>query len=255
MGKHFVKYFLAIALALLPLVSRGQGRVYTRKAKLEDFASRTTKVVLTGMPVLDIILKEEISSRWRISPYEFCTAADYERYKGRDLYYFLRFAKDSDFMYLIISKGGLESSEDPRAVAFDVLKMPVAPSDNSGGQELIYMPAFIDIAQDFMVKAIESDRIAYGGLKSVASKRSTRGRLIYLNEEGAGRAFESSEKQALCGIIIQPAENGSRNYCYKMLIGSDDHMLYYYRRQRIISKADRSFNATDRIHFKGKVAK
>ena len=255
MGKHFAKYFLTLALSLIPLVSRGQGQVYTRKAKLEDFASRTTKVVLTGMPVLDIILKEEISSRWRISPYEFCTVQEYERFKNRNLYYFLRFAKDSDFMYLIISKGGLESGEDPRALAFDVLKLPVAPADNSGGLELIYMPAFIDIAQDFMVKAIESDRVAYGGLKTVASKRSTRGRLIYLSEEGAGKAFETSEKLALCGIVVLPAENGSGKHCYKMLIGSDDHMLYYYRRQRIFSKADRSFNATDKFHFKGKVVK
>ena len=255
MGKHFTKYLLALVLTLIPLVSRGQGRVYTRKAKLEDFSSRTTKVVLTGMPLLDIILKEEISSRWRISPYEFCTASEYERFKNKNLYYFLRFAKDSDFMYLIISKGGLESGEDSRTVAFDVLKMPVAPADNSSGLELIYMPAFIDIAQDFMMKAIESDRIAYGGLKTVASKRSTRGRLIYLGEEGAGKAFETGEKQALSGVIIQPAENGKKNYCYKMLIGSDDHLLYYYRRQRILSKADRNFNATDKIHFKGKVAK
>lgn len=255
MGKHLTKYFLALALALIPLVSAGQGQVYTRKAKLEDFASRTTKVVLTGMPVLDIILKEEVSSRWRISPYEFCTAADYERYKNRNLYYFLRFAKDSDFMYLIISKGGLESGDDPLKIAFDVLKMPVAPADNSSGQEIIYMPAFIDIAQDFMMKAIESDRVAYGGLKSIASKRSMRGRTIYLTEDSAGKAFETAEKLALSGIVIQPAENGSRYYCYKMLIGSDDHMLYYYRRQRILSKADRSFNATDKIHFKGKVAK
>lgn len=255
MGKHFAKYLLALALTLIPLLSRGQGQVYTRKAKLEDFASRTTKVVLTGMPVLDIILKEEISSRWRISPYEFCTAAEYERFKNRNLYYFLRFAKDSDFMYLIISKGGFESGEDSRTVAFDVLKMPVAPSDNSGGQEFIYMPAFIDIAQDFMMKAIESDRVAYGGLKTITSKRSTRGRLIYLSEEGAGKAFETAEKQAISGIVILPAENGARNYCYKILIGSDDHLLYYYRRQRILSKNDRGFTATDKIHFKGKVVK
>lgn len=255
MKKELRKYLLLLALVLIPCLMRGQGQVYTRKAKLEDFSARTTKIVLTGLPMFDIVLKEEVSSRWRISPYEFCTFKEYERYKNRNLYYFMRFAKDDDFMYLIISKGGLESSEDPLKVAFDVIKMPIAASDNPSGQELIYMPAFIDIVQDFMLGAIESDRVAYGGLKTVANKRSTRGKLIYLSEDKAAKAFEMAEEDALCGILLQPADTGRQTYCYKMLVGADDHMLYYWRKQRIFTQVDRSFNATDKINFKGKIYK
>ena len=82
---------MLLALILLPCLLQGQGQVYTRKARLEDFSTRTTKIVLSGLPMFDIVLKEEVSSRWRISPYEFCTFKEYERYKNRNLYYFMRF--------------------------------------------------------------------------------------------------------------------------------------------------------------------
>ena len=255
MKKELGKYLLLAAMLLMPCLLNGQGQVYTRKAKLEDFSTRTTKIVLTGLPMFDIILKEEVSSRWRISPYEFCSVSEYERFKNRSLYYFMRFAKDDDFMYLIVSKGGLENGEDPMKLAFDVIKMPIAAADNPSGQELIYMSAFIDIVQDFLVRAIESDRVAYGGLKSISRKRSTRGKLIYLGEERSTKAFEVAEEDALCGVLLQPADTGRQTYCYKMLIGADDHMLYYWRKQRIFSSNDRNWTATDKINFKGKIFK
>ena len=62
------KYLMIAILAVCQICAYGEGRVYTRKARLEDFPSRTTRVVLTGGQMFDIVLKEEISSRWMVSP-------------------------------------------------------------------------------------------------------------------------------------------------------------------------------------------
>ena len=53
------KYLLALLLVLCGSCAFAQGRIYTRKARLEDFPSRTTRVVLTGQEVFDAVLKEE----------------------------------------------------------------------------------------------------------------------------------------------------------------------------------------------------
>ena len=78
--------FLVLSAACLPAPAQ---QMYTRKARLEDFPTRTLKVVAGGNSFLELSLKEEISSRWRVSPFEFCTVGEYESLKEDNGYYFL----------------------------------------------------------------------------------------------------------------------------------------------------------------------
>ena len=69
------KYLIALAIMLLAggFQASGQGRIYTRKARLADFQTKTTKVVLSGDNLLDIALLEIGEG---LLTYEFDDAAD-----------------------------------------------------------------------------------------------------------------------------------------------------------------------------------
>ena len=147
------KYLLILLLFMSGVSAFAQGRIYTRKARLEDFPSRTTRVVLTGQEVFDAVLKEEISSRWMISPYEFCTVTDYTRDRYTGLYYFVRFTFDANFTYMTLTKSGDPEDENQLRQGFDVVMIPIAPAYMTGGDELVYLPAYIDIMQEYISRA------------------------------------------------------------------------------------------------------
>ena len=78
--RKFLKILTALLLLSISADALAQGRLYTRKAKLEDFPTRTTKVVTSSGSLLDLAFKEEVATRWRISPFEFCTPEELARY-------------------------------------------------------------------------------------------------------------------------------------------------------------------------------
>ena len=53
---------LAIAGLLLTTDALGQAQITTRREKLKDFTSKTTKVVLTGDEFLDEAVKESVAA-------------------------------------------------------------------------------------------------------------------------------------------------------------------------------------------------
>ena len=75
MNRALRKIILLFSLLLLSLASLGQKRIYTKSFRLQDFKSKTTKVVLGGSETLNASIRQEITSYWTISPYEFCTPA------------------------------------------------------------------------------------------------------------------------------------------------------------------------------------
>ena len=70
-----------------------QAQINTKKVKIGDFTQKTTKVVLNGNPFMDGALKEEVSARWRVSPFEFCTLEEFDKIKTSEDYYFLPMVK------------------------------------------------------------------------------------------------------------------------------------------------------------------
>lgn len=158
------KYLTVVLLVLLPLCASGQGRVYTRKAKLADFTSKITKVVVDEGSPLHEKLRSEVASRWRISIYEFCSPAEYERQKTGEDSYFLTTVTEDGTVMLLLHKGA----------GFDVVRMPVCGPDLAP-EQLEHLPAYLDIIQRYVLDAMESERVAYSGLKHYnRSKRSIR---------------------------------------------------------------------------------
>lgn len=219
------KYLMIAILAVCQIYAYGEGRVYTRKARLEDFPSRTTRVVLTGGQMFDIVLKEEISSRWMASPYEFCSVADYNKDRNTDLYYFIRFTYDNDFTYMTLTKGGDPDNENQLKQGFDVVRIPIAPAVMAGGDELVYLPAYIDIMQEYITRARESEKVAYRGLKGICSK--TIGP-VHTDRDEAIAAFLAGDAFANAKVVIT---SSSSNRKIEMVITTDTHELRSIRRK------------------------
>lgn len=106
MGK--IKYLLAALTILLFCEDlSAQFKVYTRKTRLADFPAKTTMIVLSGDEILDIALRSEIKSRWRISPYDFCDASQMETVKNNPSFYILYLSEDkSGIIFLNLENAG-----------------------------------------------------------------------------------------------------------------------------------------------------
>ena len=72
----------AVSAILAPVLMNAQAQINTKMAKIEDFTEKVTEVVLTGNMFFDQVFKDEVSNRWRISPFEFCTLDEFENMKS-----------------------------------------------------------------------------------------------------------------------------------------------------------------------------
>ena len=239
---------MTLALLLCSAVASAQGKVYTRKVRLEDFPTRTTKVVLAGNSMLELALREEITVHWRISPFEFCTLEEYASLRTSNHYYFLTLAHEEGIAYLILSKGGRDDEKESLNKPFEVVRMPIAAIDDPTGREFVYMGAFLDIIQAFVEEAVVSDKTAYGGLSAVGNAKLS-GRKIYLDPDAADEAYMRRETDALVGLAIAPVQITFRSVCYKMLVSADTHELFYFEKSRYRGPNDALFSDAETRRF------
>ncbi len=244
-AKHI---FILLAFLLCAIDAFSQGKVYTRKARLEDFPIRTTKVVIDGNSFLGIALREEIALRWRISPYEHCTPAEYDKLKTDNNFYFINLVEEDGIAFLTLSKGGKEEDDNQFKRPFEVVRVPFASVGDPSGRELIFMGAFVDILQIFVEDAMLADQVAYSGLKHYNSSNLSF-KTIYLDPEKADEQYLNNTPGTLVGICIAPTEISKRSYCYKMLITADSHELYYYKKAKYRGSKDASFTESEIKHF------
>jgi len=268
--------FIIISI-LIPVFTWGQAQITTKKVKIGDFTQKVTKVVLTGNPFMDGALKDEVTARWRISPYEFCTLEEFEALKGNSSYYFLmptsgQFRRESEpsLQFLTLIKGG-KGSEKGIDGMLEVISMPIASARYPSGRELIFLPAFIDIIQDHVTGAMEKDINAYGGLSNNTMNMSRsegftivfseddlcegvaeesaglfeNGTLLITDEDEADRYLEENVDDILVSYVAAAEDPQPGSFCYKMLIDTQTHRLYYFRKHKISAKAGRGFTNED----------
>ena len=263
------------ALAFAPAPAAGQAKqakIQTRKVRLSDFPTKTTKVVLAGGELFDNALKEEMARRWLVSPYEFCSVKEYETLKGSSEYYFLipvstRTKKEAEpgIITLTLLKGGKEKDENPEKVGFDVISIPCAAAEAPSGREFVYLSAFLDIIQRFVSDAMTSDRVSYGGLATYSRKLlRDKGKTILMSEDDlspstrkegswaesgirvveedeADRIFLEGTENAMVSYVVAPSEPQKGSVCYKMIISADTHELCYFEKAPVKNDASVGF--------------
>lgn len=249
MKARLISLFSAALLLLAAVSAWGQsGKIYTRKVRLEDFPTRTTKVVLAGNSFLELALREEVAVHWRIAPYEFCSQQEYEQLRTSNHYYFLTLSHEGGIAYLMLSKGGRDGEKESLNKPFEVIRMPIANYEEPSGRELVLMGAFLDIIQTFVEEAMISDRTAYSGLSAV-NGGLLRGKTVYLDPDAADEAFLRQEPGALVAVSIAPTAPAAGSDCFKMLISADTHELFLYDKSRYKSPRDAMFTEADIKRF------
>ncbi len=248
MKNRLLHLFLTAALLCTATIASGQGKVYTRKVRLADFTDKTTWVVLSGDSMLELTLREAVGRHWRLSPHDFCTPEDYDKFSRSNDNYILRLARDEDVAFLVLSKGGEETEANNLKAPFEVVRLPIASGDDPDGRELSYMGAYLDIIQEFVRDAMKSDRTAYRGLADLGPRKLD-GKHIYLDPAEAESRFLQREAGALSGVVVAPARPGKDAHCYKMLIAADTHELYHFERVRCKTDADTVFTDADAKSF------
>lgn len=271
------KLIILFATILMPLMAGAQAQITTKKVKIEDFTQKITKVVLNGNPFYDTSLKDEITARWRISPYEFCTLEEFEKLKNSDQYYFLllaqgQFRKETapGLQFLSLVKGG-KGADKGIGDMLEVVSLPFASAEYPSGRELIFLPAFLDIIQNQTLEAMETDFNAYGGLANTTKNihkagdmtivfseddlnslvsqavidRSFDDEMIITDEDSADQYMLDNAPGTLVSYVAVPTEPVRGSFCYKMLIDSQTHKLYYFRKHKITNKAGAGFLPED----------
>lgn len=271
------KIILIIATIIMPLLASAQAQIDTKKVKISDFTQKVTKVVLGGNEFFDITFQDEITAKWRISPFEFCTLEEFEQIKGDDDYYFLmmtygQFRKETapGLQFLTLVKGG-KGADKGIGSMLEVVSLPFASAEYPTGRELVFLPAFIDIIQNHTLASMEKDINGYAGLASshlslnkadnmeiilseddLSDEISNQQKkelldegVIVTDEDEADRYMMDNLPGAIVSYMVVPSEPVEGSYCYKMLIDSQTHKLYYFKKHRIGKKQGPGFLMED----------
>lgn len=259
MSKFCREIGLVLMLLCVCISAGAQAKIYTKKARLADFPAKVTKVVLTGNSMLDESMQREVSARWYLSPFEFCTVEEFNALKNNSSYYFLRFAtkdKQADILYVSLMKGGKEDSTTALDSQFEVLSLPYGTQSMSSGREMIFFPAMLDIAQQYIEDASVRNTAGYLGLTSsfrnvpkmrgmsvLVSREDVTsdlaradslfvGGITLTDEDEADSAFLEEQEGVAVSYCITPMEPSWNARSYVMLIDAYTHELYYYARHR-----------------------
>ena len=235
MKNHF-KLFISVILLVVTVVSaRGQvqasAKIYTKKVRMEDFHNRTVKVVVNDSIPGVMTFRAEVISRWRVSPYEFCTAEEYDRLHSDNDYYFLHFTVQDGIEFLSLDKGGIPKDDDTYRRPFNVLKIPFAREKTYTGIEESLYAAYLDIIQSFAEEAMASDKVGYAGLTRY-NQGNLKGKTIYFGPDDISTILKEERENAVAAISIAPAAVSDKMLCYKIAISADTHEVYYYSRDR-----------------------
>lgn len=269
--------FLSLVLVCLSLF--GQGKVNTRKYILNDFSDKITQVVLSGNEVLDSGLRQEIVNYWTLSPYEFCSQAEFEERKTRDLYYFLipaeaRFKGEEEpgVLFLTLVKGGPDGADSIQEM-HEIISLPLMAAMGGSGRELVFLGPIIQAIQEFTQNAMNSEKTAYsmdawfnrnfskeGKMKQVYLAKDDLSQSVtekdlqhYLDEDihlcsdtEADEIFLQGRYHTLVSYTVAPfLPENKASYCYKMLFDAESHRLFYIHKHKITGKTGVGFTAAD----------
>lgn len=266
---------LAIAGLLLTTGALGQAQITTRREKLKDFTSKTTKVVLTGDEFLDEAVKESVAATWTVSPYEFCSNEEFQNLKGNADFYFLmvvkgQFRRESEpgIDMLTLVKGG-EGADKSINDMFEVVSFPLRSTEDPSGREFVLLPAFLKIIQEHTTSLTDTEMKAYSNIGAKDSKRLRIKRIFFWAEDFAPQVDEQTKRSldedilikededevdeifsegtfnTVVSYVVAPSEPVNGSICYKMLIGSDNHELYYFKKHKITAKSGKGFLSSD----------
>ncbi|MBO4447013.1 MAG: hypothetical protein J5764_02680 [Bacteroidales bacterium] len=209
-----MKRFLAVFVSVLALLGfsldcTAQARLYTRKFILENFSTVILKVVPSGNKLLDLCLKDAIYGNWNISPYEICDPDDFDALHADPSNYILCIVSIDGLVYLSLDKGGKQGDKDALKRPMNVARLPIATREDFGSRSFSYLPAWIDMLQEYVSEASAHEKTAYLGL-------------------GYHNKWPLPEEYTTLEFI--PRNPGRGTVAWRIVYDQDTHVLYRYTR-------------------------
>ena len=266
----------AIAVILAPTGLFGQAQITTRREKIKDFTSKTTKVVMSGDEILDEALREAVTTSWSLSPYEFCSKDEFNALKTNAGHYFLLVVKGQEkkeyepgIDLLTLVKGGPEAAKGINEM-LEVVSFPLRSAQLPSGRELAVLPAIIKVMQDLTKTMTSSEMKAYSSLNSYNKNLGKiKNRQLYIpaediapqvdgktlgkldqdifitDEDEVDDILARGAYNAVVSFVVAPADPVDGSVCYKMLFTADTQELLYFQKHRIGSRRGRGFLPDD----------
>ena len=151
----------------------------------------------------------------------------------------------------------------------EVVSFPLRSASEPSGREFVLLPAFLTIIQDHAQNLTSSEVKAYSTLSAEDTKKLAI-RQIYFSkddfapqvddktiesldqdiivkedEDDVDDVFTQGTYNAVISYVVDPTEPVNGSICYKLLIGADNHKLYWYKKHRITARSGRGFLAGD----------
>ena len=266
----------AIAVILAPTGLFGQAQITTRREKIKDFTSKTTKVVMSGDEILDEALREAVTTSWSLSPYEFCSKDEFNALKTNAGHYFLLVVKGQEkkeyepgIDLLTLVKGGPEAAKGINEM-LEVVSFPLRSAQLPSGRELAVLPAIIKVMQDLTKTMTSSEMKAYSSLNSYNKNLGKiKNRQLYIpaediapqvdgktlgkldqdifitDEDEVDGILARGAYNAVVSFVVAPADPVDGSVCYKMLFTADTQELLYFKKHRIGSRRGHGFLPDD----------
>ncbi len=263
--------FLALSLAICaqskPNSKLAGQQISTRSEKLSDFPLKVTKVVLAGNDFQNIALKEAVRNAWALSPYEFCSEAEFQQLKTSDNYYFLLRTEGTRYpgiSCLTLVKGG---EKDLRNM-LEVFTMPVGAAGASSGSEEVFLTALMSVMQEHVEKALKAVGVRLGAV-SGGTARLSRMKLYFNAEDlspqiddafkagrfgkdmyiidasGAEDILMSGAYETAVSYVIAPRDPVKGGVCFKLLFDARTFELLYLEKHRLSSSRGAGFLKSD----------
>lgn len=261
------RIILAAACLILSISCFAQGQITTRREKLKDFSSKTTKVVIPDDDILAEALMEGVTSTWTITTYEFCSQAEFDKDKTNGNFYFLLIVNSKQrkeitpsIKMITLVKGG-EGADKSINDMLEVVSFPLCSATESTGREMIIIPAILTIMQrhassltDSELKAYMNVKVSPKDMKTLSKKRVyiskddlapqvNESRLSKLNpdlvikeEDYVDSLLTEKAYNACISYVVAPEEPMQGSLCYKMIIEADTYKLLYYKKHKITAR-------------------
>ena len=169
---------------------------------------------------------------------------------------------------LTLVKGG-ERADKSIDDMFEVVSFPLRPTEDPSGREFVLLPAFLKIIQDHTISLTDTEMKAYSNIGAKDTKKLRIKRIFFWSEDFAPQVDEQTKRSldedflikededevdeiftegtfnTVVSYVVAPSEPVNGSICYKMLIGSDNHELYYFKKHKITAKNGKGFLTSD----------
>jgi len=193
------------------LQAAGQAQVYTKGFLLDGFRDAIVKVIPSGNAMFDMTFKTAVIECWSISPWELCDIDDFTQVRTEEDSYVLSIVSTGGLVFLSLDRGGKAEDPDKRKRPFNVASLPISTLEGFGQNDYSYLPAWLDIIQDYVSAALENEKVAYSGLK-------------YRNNAKLPEMYSVA--------TFTPLQPSKGDFSYTIWYDAGTHALYRYEKHR-----------------------